>query len=132
MESASASLFTSIFASYAHDNAAVVDRLSRAYRAIGNRFLCDVDSLRSGVQWQQELLRLVEQADVFQLFWSQAAKRSRHVEEEWRHALKQARPAFIRPVLWQVPMPEPPPDLAAIHFQYYPFDPAELATASDA
>jgi HEAT repeat protein len=121
-QSSSASLFQSIFASYSHDDALVVDRLSRAYRAIGNRFLRDVESLRSGVEWKEEILSLIEQADVFQLFWSQAAKQSPHVEKEWRHALERARPAFIRPIFWQVPMPEPPPELAGIHFQHYPFD----------
>jgi hypothetical protein len=118
-KSPSASLFQAIFASYSHDDSDVVDTLSRAYRALGNTFLHDVETLRSGEIWDQRLLCLIEEADIFQLYWSEAAKRSPNVEKEWRHALAQARSTFIRPVYWRQPMPDPPTELAGFHFAWY-------------
>ena len=118
-ESPSASLFQAIFASYSHEDSDVVDTLSRAYRALGNTFLRDVERLRSGEIWDQRLLYLIEEADIFQLYWSEAAKRSPNVKKEWRHALAQARSTFIRPVYWRQPMPDPPTELAGFHFACY-------------
>ena len=76
----------------------------------------DVRILRSGEVWNQALLRKINLADVFQLCWSTNAVASQYVEEEWRHALRLERPGFIRPLYWEVPMPPPPEELAAIHF----------------
>jgi HEAT repeat protein len=119
---ATADAYPAIFASYSHEDTAIVEALATAYKVPGMSFLRDIEALRSGEKWQPRLLELIEQADVFQLYWSIAAKRSRHVEQEWRHALvrTKARLGFIRPVYWQTPMPEPPPELADIHFSYYP------------
>lgn len=106
-----------IFVSYAHQDARIVKALAKAYQALGDTYLRDVTTLRSGQRWNPALLRMIEQADIFQLCWSAAAKRSKYVRQEWRHALKQERPeAFIRPTYWDVPMPAPPAELADIHF----------------
>jgi hypothetical protein len=89
---------------------------------LGMQSLRDVHVLRSGEEWHPALLRHIEQADIFQLYWSNNAKHSTYVEHEWRHALTQTRPSFIRPLYWEQPMPDPPPELAAIHFAYFPLD----------
>jgi hypothetical protein len=112
-----------IFLSYSHKDALIVQQLERAYTVLGMQSLRDVHVLRSGEEWHPALLRHIEQADVFQLYWSHNAKHSTYVEHEWRHALTQTRPSFIRPLYWEQPMPDPPPELAAIHFAYYPLDP---------
>jgi hypothetical protein len=65
------------------------------------------------------LLLMIDQADVFQLFWSTNAQTSGYVREEWTHALELHRPEFIRPVHWEEPMPTPPQELAHIHFARY-------------
>jgi hypothetical protein len=65
------------------------------------------------------LLDLIEEADLFQLFWSEAASRSVEVAREWRHALLlQGRrgEGLIRPVYWQRPWPQPPAELTHLHF----------------
>jgi hypothetical protein len=72
------------------------------------KFLRDIETLRSGEKWNPALLAMIERANIFQLYWSPAAKRSRYVEQEWRHALKQEKNHFIRPLYWKVPMPQPP------------------------
>jgi hypothetical protein len=64
------------------------------------------------------LLKKIDEANIFQLCWSTAAKTSIYVEQEWRHALRLKREALIRPVYWETPMPEPPGELADIHFAF--------------
>jgi HEAT repeat protein len=119
---ATADAYQAIFASYSHEDTTIVETLAKAYSVLGMSFLRDAEALRSGEKWQPRLLELIERADIFQLYWSTAAKRSRYVEQEWRHALAKTkdRLGFIRPVYWQTPMPEPPPELADTHFSYYP------------
>jgi hypothetical protein len=111
-----------IFLSYSHKDALIVQQVERAYTVLGLQSLRDVHVLRSGEEWHPALLRHIAQADIFQLYWSNNAKHSTYVEHEWRHALTQTRPSFIRPLYWEQPMPDPPPELAAIHFAYFPLD----------
>jgi TIR domain len=110
-----------IFASYSHRDTAVVEEFEAHAAATGDRYLRDVVSLRSGEVWDQRLLEMIEQADVFQLFWSWNALSSPLVRDEWRHALALNRPHFIRPVYWEEPLPEqadlPPAELRRLHFQ---------------
>lgn len=115
-------IYQSIFCSYSHKDTQIVERVESAYKALGLTFLRDVISLRSGQDWDDALLRLIDSADVFQLFWSEAASASPAVRKEWEHALglKRQDDAFIRPVYWQQPMPPPAPELAAIHFAFEP------------
>lgn len=112
--------YRKIFVSYSHEDAAVVEALERAYKALGDSYLRDVNILRSGEPWSEALLALIPAADIFQLCWSTAARRSRYVEKEWRHAAELQRPHFIRPVYWERPMPAPPDELADIHFTFIP------------
>jgi TIR domain len=118
LKDASTSLFQAIFASYSHEDFEVVESLAKAYKALGNSFVYDAESLRSGEKWNERLLELIGRVDIFQLYWSEAAKRSRNVENEWRCALALNRSAFIRPVYWHQPMAIPPHELADIHFAY--------------
>lgn len=114
--------YESIFCSYSHRDSAIVKRVERVCRALGMTYLRDSLSLRSGENWSEQLLAMIERADVFQLFWSENAAASKSVEKEWRHAQKLGREAerFIRPVYWSQPMPPPPPELAQLHFAFAP------------
>jgi hypothetical protein len=124
-------LFSSVFASYAHEDDHIVAAFAEAYRALGIDMLVDKASLRAGQIWQQALLRLIEEADLFQLFWSEAASQSRYVAEEWQHALllqDRKGERFIRPLYWTSPWPPPPAQLAHLHFAS--LDLAALSRAS--
>jgi len=118
----SAHAYRKIFASYSHRDREIVEQFNLVVGALGDRYLIDVRDLRSGEVWDQRLERLIEQADVFQLFWSSHSMRSPFCRQEWEHALALARPDFIRPVYWEDPMPcdtakqLPPPQLARLHF----------------
>ena len=121
MTHATSPVYQAIFCSYSHQDTQIVERVERAYKALGLDFLRDVMMLKSGQDWNAELLNMIDRADIFQLFWSNTAAASKYVREEWEHALNLRRPlGFIRPVYWQQPMPPPPPELAAIHFAYEP------------
>ena len=114
--------YRNIFVSYAHTDSDIVDWLERAALALGDTYLRDTKLLRSGEEWGPAIFQHIEEADVFQLCWSDGAKQSRFVEQEWRHAHQLTRRNFIRPMYWKQPMPPPPPELASIHFRYVPLD----------
>jgi hypothetical protein len=121
-------LFGSVFASYAHEDYEVVKAVAEAYRALGINVLMDKLPMGAEGARQQELSQLIEEADVFHLFWSRAASRSPKVAEEWRLALSlQGRKGahFIRPVYWSIPWPRPPAELK--HLQIAPLDLAVLS-----
>lgn len=117
---ASAARYRKIFASYSHRDAPVVQEFERYGRAMGDEYLRDVIQLRSGEVWNDRLFQMIDQADVFQLFWSSAAMRSEYVRREYQYALSLNRECFVRPVYWEEPLPEsaglPPENLRALHF----------------
>jgi len=120
-EPAHARAYRRIFASYSHRDTSIVEEFESHATAIGDTYLRDVVSLRSGEVWNERLVDLINQADVFQLFWSWNALASPMVRAEWQHALALNRPFFVRPVYWEDPLPEepglPPPELQRLHFQ---------------
>jgi hypothetical protein len=129
----SAARYRKIFASYSHTDAAIVDRVTEGARSLGDVYLRDMVALRAGERWRQRLLELIEEADIFQLFWSSNSMRSRYCREEWEYALSLGRPLFVRPCYWEDPRPSdpanglPPPALAALQFVNVPFDTAKKA-----
>ncbi|HYU32620.1 MAG TPA: TIR domain-containing protein [Thermoanaerobaculia bacterium] len=121
-----AAAYRSIFVSYSHADSEIVDRLEAAYRALGDSYFRDVEILRSGETWSPALLAKIREADVFQLCWSEAARASRFVEQEWRHALGLEKERFVRPMYWRKPLPDPPTELADLHFTYVEMDRSRL------
>jgi anti-sigma B factor antagonist len=111
-----------IFISYSHLDTEIVRNCKQAYEALGHNVLIDFETLRSGQKWNAELMRMIERADVFQLFWSENSSKSEYCQQEWQHALGLNRgEGFIRPVFWKEPIPEPPAELSEIHFDFAPF-----------
>ncbi len=112
--------YRQIFASYSHRDVAVVEQFEETLAALGDRYLRDVRDLRAGQVWSDELERMIEQADVFQLFWSWNALASPFVRQEWEFALGLRRENFLRPVYWEDPLPSrgdlPSEGLRRLHF----------------
>jgi hypothetical protein len=112
--------YRKIFPSYSHADTQVVAEFERYVEALGDRYLRDVRELRAGEIWNERLRDFIQEADVFQLFWSHNAMSSPFVEQEWRYALSLRRPSFVRPTYWEEPMPKtadvPPVELGQIHF----------------
>jgi len=107
-----------IFISYSHQDTDIVLAFKKVHEATGYDVLIDIDSLRSGQEWNSELMRMIDHADIFQLFWSKNSKTSKYCEQEWKHALKRDMEGFIRPLYWQKPLPNPPTELSKYHFEY--------------
>lgn len=118
-QQAIARAYRHIFASYSHQDTPVVESCESAARSMGDQFLRDVTLLQSGQQWDPRLIQAINDADVFQLFWSRRAAASPFVEREWKHALMllPTRPNFIRPVYWSRQLYPTPPELNPLHFQ---------------
>jgi hypothetical protein len=107
-----------IFVSYSRRDTTVVEACANFYRALGVQILMDTHDLRGGQDWRESLHNMINQADLFQLYWSENSAGSSEVEHEWRYArgLTSKGNSFIRPLYWDTPMPEPPAELSTIHF----------------
>ncbi len=123
VESVQTSPFRRIFASYSHQDHAIVEQVEKLGVALGDRYLRDCHDLRAGEIWNDRLRELILEADIFQLFWSRAAMLSRYVRQEWEYALSLGRKNFLRPTYWEEPLPIdsaqdlPPEALQRLHFQ---------------
>ena len=111
--------FDPIFASYSHRDTPVMEYFRRQRSSIGQKMLVDIYDLKSGEYWSDGLLKMIDESAVVQLFWSESSSQSKYCQLEWTYALKykDQRPRFIQPVWWKAPMPQPPTELAAFHFQ---------------
>jgi hypothetical protein len=106
------------FASYANRDRAQVQARVQGIESAGVRVFVDVADLRAGQLYEQVLEREIVQRDVFYLFWSRAASRSRWVEREWRLALRTKGVEAIDPIPLVSPRKVPPPAELAdkLHF----------------
>jgi hypothetical protein len=103
-----------IFMSYAAKDQDVARRLASTLSALGEEVLMDAQAIRPGQSWEEELYRLIDEADVFMLLWSEHAVASEYVRKEYLQALRAGKP--IRPVYWTERLPSVPPELASYHF----------------
>lgn len=114
-----------VFVSYSHQDRAIVERVERCVNDahLGLIYLRDATRLRAGQEWNPALMKMIEQADIFQLFWSWNSLKSAFVRQEYEYALSLGRRGFVRPVYWENPFPEepqselPPEDLRKLHFE---------------
>jgi kumamolisin len=111
--------YKTAFASYATaDRDAVLGRIQGIKKVVPNLdVFLDVLSLRSGQNWEKELWRVIPARDIFYLFWSTHARKSKWVEKEWRCALRKRGIEFIDPIPLESPDKSPPPPaLSSLHF----------------
>lgn len=99
-----ADTFDAVFPAYAPQDGEIADRFAAVGTQIDSPFLAEVLEMR-GREWDRDLLKRIEAAERFQLFWSAAAARSPHLEEEWKFALALARERFVRACYWRHPAP---------------------------
>ncbi len=102
----------SAFISYASQDrnrvAAIIQGMKKARPDMDVFF--DVESLRSGEDWEKALYREIERRDVLFLCWSHFARESKWVNAEWRYALQQKGAEGIEPVPIESPNICPPPE----------------------
>lgn len=118
--------YRKIFASYSHADLSIVEEIERYSMMLGDEYLRDWKHLRTGQVWNDRLMEMIREADVFQLFWSSNSMASKYCQQEWEYALSLNRPSFVRPTYWEDPLPErpqenlPPDALRRLHFQRIP------------
>ncbi len=119
--------YRTIFASYSHRDTPVVEYFREYRKSLGDHLLVDRHELRSGDDWEQRIMQMIDSCDSFQLFWSRNSAVSKYCRQEWERALakRAQRPNFIQPVYWTRPLdPAPPPTLNSIHFAPVTLPPA--------
>ena len=110
-----------IYTSYSHQDKIVMRASQDMYQMFGFDTLLKVDQMRSNQVLSETVQAGIEQAEVFQLFWSEQAAKSEYVQQEWEYALQLNRgEGFMRPVYWEVPLVKPPDSLAPFYFSYLP------------
>ena len=102
----------SAFISYASQDrnrvAAIIQGMKKARPDLDVFF--DVDSLRSGDDWEHAIHDEIKRRDVLFLCWSHFARESKWVDAEWRYALEQKGADCIEPVPIESPDICPPPE----------------------
>ena len=109
----------SAFVSYASEERDEVIRLIQGMRKARSelKVFMDVEGLRSGENWQEQLYREIDNRDVLFLCWSRAARDSEWVDREWRYALKQKGDMGVDPLpLEPAEVCPPPKELDRKHF----------------
>jgi len=114
--------FRKAFISYASKDRPEVQKRVQMLEVARIPYFQDYRHIQAGDNWEEALAGNIDDCDLFLLFWSTAAKRSRWVQREWKQALarQQARagvtPAII-PVIIEGPPPvKPPVALKHLHF----------------
>jgi hypothetical protein len=116
---AQATLYRRAFVSYCNKDVGDVIRIVQGLRA-GNpnlEFFQDIDTLRPGEVWRDEILDFIRRSDLFLLIWSSAARASKEVSTEIACALLQQKnsplehPDIMPIPIEGPPLPEPPEDL---------------------
>ena len=102
----------SVFVSYASQDrqrvAQVIQGMKKARPEMDVFF--DVNSLRSGEEWENILQYEIEKRDILFLCWSKYAKASEWVSKEWHYALENKGAESIEPIPLEPPTECPPPE----------------------
>jgi hypothetical protein len=118
----SAEKYNYAFLSYASEDRVEVLKRIQTLRVAKIEFFQDLLSLQPGDRWESEIFRNIDRADLFLLFWSGAAQKSKWVIKEAEYALesqcksKDKLPDIIPIILEGPPVVEPPDSLKNIHF----------------
>ena len=81
------------------------------------KLFVDVESLRSGTNWEKAVKAEIDRRDMFFLCWSRNARDSSEVGKEWRYALDTKGIDSIEPIPLEPPeMCPPPAELSGKHF----------------
>ncbi len=114
--------YRAVYASFANEDLYLAERLRRVYDALGMYSMRDLMQMRGENGWTDEMLEAIKNAEVFQLFWSEAAANSDNEQRELTQALEQAESLdnYIRAVYWEHPPAALPDLLKDIEPEYLP------------
>lgn len=117
------SMLSRVFASYSRKDYEFVNRMKSRYMGLGIYMFIDIQDLHSGEEWEKKLAKEIMVSDLFQLFWSIDAKKSKYVRLEYEQAIKLISNdlksnGFIKPIYWESPPPKIPEKLSHLNFYY--------------
>ena len=101
----------------------MIESVLKALVATGDQLILDSLILRDSPEWPEVQQLLLRKAKNFQLFWSSNAVHAPEVQQELKNILNingRSDTVKIRPVYWNVPMPNPPQELAHLNFKFVP------------
>jgi hypothetical protein len=110
------------FISYASRDRVEVLKRVQMLNATRIKFFQDLLTLEPGDRWEKLIYEYIDQSDVFFLFWSKAASRSRWVKKEVAYALErkagkdEAAPEIVPVIIEGPPPAKPAKQLGFLHF----------------
>lgn len=114
--------YSNVYVSLADADAYLAKRFETIFESLGMYNMRDIVQTRQQDGWNEDLMKAVDTADVFQLFWSASAADSDIVQQEIARAL--ARDAvnrrFLRAVYWEQPAAALPESLDKVELTYMP------------
>lgn len=128
--------YRKIFCSYSRKDSEIVYYLAQLQKAFGDDVFIDVHDIRNGADWQASLALAIDEADIFQLFWSENSRASVNVCHEYEYALNyKCHPTQCRGVLrglfWTEKCPTVPESLNHLNFKKIDVDPLTTVTSQD-
>lgn len=111
--------FRRAFISYASEDRPEVVKRLQGFSKAGIDYFADVLRLEPGERWERKLYETIDDCDLFLLFWSAAARRSEWVRREYLYAdaVRRQHRITLKPVILEgPPPPDPPAELADLHF----------------
>lgn len=114
--------YRSVYASFADADIYLAKRFAEIYESLGMYNMRDVMQVRQENGWNEDLVKAVDEAEVFQVFWSESAAQSETVAQELNYGLarRDATPNFIRVVYWEQPPATLPDSLTTVPKTYLP------------
>jgi membrane protein implicated in regulation of membrane protease activity len=105
-----------VFVSYSRDDESLVAPIVRLLRVNTSYVFQDIDGIRPGKRWREEITRGIAEADLVVVFWCRHAVTSASVSEEWTAAIEQKKD--VLPLLLDAtPLPKPLSDFQYIDFR---------------
>ena len=115
--------YKEVFISYSRNDIEHALNGAQLLKAIGISVFQDVLELKPGDRWERKLYEHIDECDLFVLYWSKKASRSKYVLSEANYAAKlnseTGKPDIIPYILEGPPAVLPPQELAGFNF----FDP---------
>jgi tetratricopeptide (TPR) repeat protein len=117
-----AKIYKHAFVSYASEDRKEVLRRVQMLSLLKVDYFQDIIGLDPGERWEKKLYQKIDEADVFFLFWSNAARNSQWVRKEISYAIQRKQgidenpPEIIPVIIEGPPAPAPPSELKHVHF----------------
>lgn len=105
-----------VFVSYSRDDESLVAPIVRLLRVNTSYVFQDVDGIRPGKRWREEIARGIADSNLVVVFWCRHAMTSASVSEEWTAAIEQKKD-LLPLLLDATPLPKPLSEFQYIDFR---------------